>query len=170
MSNYYKLITDSKCIIQIKFLNIEIPIPCSPFDVRARNQTHRTTQGFYTTIEANIEVCINGAYVAVCDLGWDDNDAQVACNTLGYNEPFYRMSRSITHAHCAKYMTSNFIGGVAVSGLTATAPIGVENAECPSNAVNASQCSGDIPPRSPQCFSNFSAAGVHCIQGYYYPL
>ena len=68
-----------------------MPIPCSPFDVRARNHTYRITQGLYIIIEANIEVCIDGAYVAVCDLGWDDNDAQLACNALGYNEPFYRM-------------------------------------------------------------------------------
>ena len=54
-----------------------------------------------------------------------------------------------------------------MGGLTATAPIGIENAECPSNAVSALQCSGDIPPHSPRCFSNFSAAGVHCTQGYY---
>ena len=77
------------------FVTIDIPLPCLPFDVRESNQTYRTTQGFYSIIEANIEVCIDGAYVAVCDLGWDDNDAQLACNVLGYNEPFYRMLHHI---------------------------------------------------------------------------
>ena len=59
--------------------------------MRGLNQTYQTTQGFYTIYEANIEVCIDGTYVAICDLGWDDKEAQLACNLLGFGEPSYRM-------------------------------------------------------------------------------
>lgn len=45
--------------------------------------------------EGNIEVCINGNYIAICDIGWDDEDAQVACNSLGYEAPIYRMQKII---------------------------------------------------------------------------
>ena len=57
------------------------------------------------------------------------------------------------------------LGGVALSGLTATTSIGIENVECPSNPISVSECSGTIPPQSPRCLSNFSAAGIRCIQG-----
>ena len=65
--------------------------PCTEFDFRARNLSSKTAQGFYQIIEANVEICINGTYVAICDLGWDDKEAQLACNALGFSEPFYRM-------------------------------------------------------------------------------
>ena len=47
----------------------------------------------------------------------------------------------------------------------ATAPPGLDNVMCPSNATSALNCSFNIPPVSPQCYSNFSAAGVRCVQG-----
>ena len=30
------------------------------------------------------EICINGTYGAICDSGWDERDARVACNQLGF--------------------------------------------------------------------------------------
>ena len=56
-------------------------------------------------------------------------------------------------------------GGVAVRGLTATAPIRAENITCPSNATLASHCTAIEPPISESCYRNTSAAGVQCIQG-----
>ena len=40
--------------------------------------------------EGNVETCINGTYSSICDVGWDDVDAQLICNVLGFSEPFYR--------------------------------------------------------------------------------
>ena len=47
----------------------------------------------------------------------------------------------------------------------ATAPPGLDGVMCPSNATSALNCSFNIPPMSTQCYGNFSAAGVRCIQG-----
>ena len=59
-------------------------------------------------------------------------------------------------------------GGIALQGLTTTAPPGLDNVMCPSNASSALDCSFNSPPVSPQCYGNFSAAGVRCIQGILY--
>lgn len=67
-----------------------LPPSCLEFDLQLVNLTTTYTQGLYLVIEGNIEVCINGTYVAVCDLGWDHAEAQLACNAVGYTEPFYR--------------------------------------------------------------------------------
>ena len=58
-----------------------------------------------------------------------------------------------------------FIGGVALSGLTATTAIGIEDVKCSSNSTSVSECSGTAPPQSSQCLSNFTAAGIRCSRG-----
>ena len=32
-----------------------------------------------------VEVCVNGTWSVVCSEGWDDIDASVACQQLGYS-------------------------------------------------------------------------------------
>ena len=66
------------------------PPTCQPFDLRLANQTTSTIEGFYQVYEGNVETCINGTYSSICDVGWDDIEAQLICNALGYAEPFYR--------------------------------------------------------------------------------
>ena len=63
---------------------------CVEFDVRLTNSSFYSTQNSYIVYVGNVEVCINGNYVAICDIGWDDEDTQAACNFLGYQAPIYR--------------------------------------------------------------------------------
>ena len=56
-------------------------------------------------------------------------------------------------------------GGTALSGLQPTAPIGVENIMCPSNATGPEECPAVAPPENPRCFGGSNAAGARCTQG-----
>ena len=39
--------------------------------------------------QGRVQVCMNGVYGAICDIGWDDLDAQVVCRNLGFDTPQY---------------------------------------------------------------------------------
>ena len=62
---------------------------CQDFELRLTN-TSFTSQDVYLVYEGNVEACIDGTFISICDLGWNDVDAQVACNAMGYGEPYYR--------------------------------------------------------------------------------
>ena len=64
------------------------PSGCTEFDLRLNNASFSSDN--VLVVEGNVEICINGTYVAICDVGWDDVEAQLACNIAGYNAPFYR--------------------------------------------------------------------------------
>lgn len=37
-----------------------------------------------------VETCLSGSYFSICDTDWDDIEAQLVCNGLGYYAPFFR--------------------------------------------------------------------------------
>ena len=39
--------------------------------------------------QGRVQVCVDGIYGAICDIGWDDLDAQVVCRELGNDAPDY---------------------------------------------------------------------------------
>ena len=40
--------------------------------------------GGSTDYEGNIKICVNGVWSFICDSGWSDNDARVACAQAGF--------------------------------------------------------------------------------------
>ena len=77
-------------MLQLDIPVVTTPEPrCNEFDLRLTN-TSFSSEDVYVVVEGNVEICINGTYVAICDLGWDDVEAQLACNVAGYREPLFR--------------------------------------------------------------------------------
>ena len=143
---------------------------CNDFDLTLENISF-FLQDSYVVYAGNVETCINGTYFSICDIGWDDVEAQLICNALGLVEPYFRkLCCKVTHKtiRCLLIVIQfhrHFSGGVAVRGLIPTSQPALENVMCPSNATSASNCSFVSPPISSRCYGNFSAAGVQCIQG-----
>ena len=86
----YSVVVDRSSYIPLLCTGAIPPPTCQQFDLRLTNQTTYTTQGFYQVNEGNVETCINGSYHSICDIGFDDVEAQLICNALGYSAPFYR--------------------------------------------------------------------------------
>ena len=38
-----------------------------------------------TIFDGQVEICLNGLWVPVCDDKWTNRDAEVVCRQLGYN-------------------------------------------------------------------------------------
>ena len=56
---------------------------------------HSSTYDFTTgtsrfSVSGNIEICLGGIFYSICDEGWGQEEAQVACNALNYPSRNYR--------------------------------------------------------------------------------
>ena len=56
-------------------------IACVENEMRLQNRT-TTYDGNLRIYTGRVEVCINGIYHSICNIGWDNHDAQVVCNQI----------------------------------------------------------------------------------------
>ena len=89
------------------------PSNCSDGDVKLVGEKN--------DIEGQVEICYNGVWGTVCNYGWDEVDANVVCQQLGFNN-----QRALTTND------SRFGDGEG--------PILLENVRCNQQHSNLSQC------------------------------
>ena len=51
---------------------------CAEGSIRLLNETIDFSSSL-STYQGQVVVCVSGTYQPVCDIGWDNNDALVAC-------------------------------------------------------------------------------------------
>lgn len=56
-------------------------------EVQLTNVSQGENPFFYA---GRLQVCYQGAYGGVCDLGWDEADAAVVCRSLDFGPPMFR--------------------------------------------------------------------------------
>ena len=89
------------CIKYIDVPVITTPEPrCNDFDVRLANVSLSSQDGNQIVVVGTVEICNNGSYFSICDVGWNNVGAQLICNALGYTEPYFRKS----HMHANIYV------------------------------------------------------------------
>ena len=70
------------------------PTPsCYDGQLRFSNIIYGSTLAGASYVQGRVEVCVSGIFGAICDVGWDQLDAQVACREFGYNSTSLGMFR-----------------------------------------------------------------------------
>ena len=85
-----------------------------------RDDTVRLVNGS-SEREGRVEICYNGVWGTVCDYGWDEVDANVICQQMGF-----------TYQRALPTNNSHFGAGEG--------PVLLENVRCNQNHSNLSQC------------------------------
>ena len=67
----------------MKYLSqcFSLPIVCNDDSVQLRNRTYDYNNGL-STYQGRVDICVNGTYLPVCDIGFDNTDAQVVCSRI----------------------------------------------------------------------------------------
>ncbi|GFR39709.1 hypothetical protein Agub_g188 [Astrephomene gubernaculifera] len=94
------------------------------------------------TASGRVEVCLNGTWGSVCDDGWDDQDAQVACRNMGFS-----------------YGTA--LNGASTDNGPTGMRVWLSQVNCTGSEVDLSECTTDSPVGATQC-THAMDAGVSC--------
>lgn len=69
---------------------------CNNGDFRSGNVTYTYEDTDVSIYSGQIEVCVNGSYIALCDSGFTERTAELACRASGYGPPFFREFLSLS--------------------------------------------------------------------------
>ncbi len=53
---------------------------------------------------SGVEICLGGEYAGICDVGWNDRAARVACNQFGYTDGELIHSQLLYVMYLCKYL------------------------------------------------------------------
>ena len=122
---------------------------------------------FVYSFEARVDYCFNQTLHGVCDVGWSNEDAAVACrrNGEGYCESTKIKSTNISMVFV------NIAVSEAITGLPygPRVPV-IDNVMCNGSEYMLDQCQTSEPGQISQACTESStrAAGVRCYQGWQY--
>lgn len=71
--------------------------PCSDGEIRTSGRAGSLITGVTGTV-AQLQFCVNGVFVAVCNPFWDNTEARVLCQQLGFS-PYGRFSTFNSHGN-----------------------------------------------------------------------
>jgi hypothetical protein len=55
-------------------------------EIRFGNERYGTTPEGFDFVGGRVEICENGVFGAICDIGWNQDAAQAACDRIGYSD------------------------------------------------------------------------------------
>ena len=151
---------------------------CAEGDVRLMNETSDFSNRL-STFRGQLVVCIGGAFQPICDIGWDNNDAQVAC-VLRYGSRFGKeeviwncMNSSTSFSVCLPKIVPQghllveldcccVTDGEAVFGLPVSpnASYVAQDVMCNGTEFSIAQC--PFSPPTPACYEGNHGAGIIC--------
>ena len=120
------------------------------------------------TVQAHVLVCLNGSYLPVCDLGWDDRDAQVVCNNQ-FGSNYSKRDEVNMIVELLNHMCLFSVGEVFTPqfplNFTGSRNYVAQDVMCNGTESYVSECA--YSPPTPACYEGNRAAGVTCREGRY---
>ena len=143
---------------------------CFDGEIRLFNSNYTYDNGLQT-VQGHVLVCFNGSYLPICDLGWDNSDAQVVCNQR-FGSNYSKRGKSDMFIELLKscFFIFMFAVGEVFSprfplNFTGSTNYVAQDVMCNGTEFSVSQCSYS-PPTS-ACYMGNRAAGVTCREGEY---
>ena len=136
------------------------PTPTSPttcYNGQVQLNPSFTLEGFIL-VAGLLEFCYNNTFSRVCDYNWDENDARVVCNSLGYFNSGEKCVHVVTciciymrHSTEAEPLNGSLFGEIGETVVT--------NFMCFGYESQLANCMYELVSEDTPCFS---PAGVVC--------